>query len=387
MRRSLGIVALLTACGGPSAPPAVTPEPVVGPAPATCADVGVILRGPAGGNDEAGGPAREAAIAKACEIDRWPAAVIACVASTPQPRTCLDQLTEAQASRLEDAMVVWGGDDGDHDDDDGDHHDHDHDADAAPHLSCADAIGDAGVFPPTLGDKAPERAWTVAQRRRIVVEHCTHEHWSEATKQCLQAAGDAAAVAACLAADTQIALGELTKELGEVDRLAGKIAKAMRSPSTITCKHVVATHYGDARWKARLGGHPPAERKQIIAASRDRLHKACSAEPWEARLRACIVVGGAELCLRAYGLHGWGYPATGTVTSTGIAACDAYGELIERLLSCPAIPADSREAMRRHLEQLTATLAAVPDDQRGQVATTCDAGAEAVKQALAATCP
>jgi hypothetical protein len=43
--------------------------------------------------------------------------------------------------------------------------------------------------------------------------------------------------------------------------------------------------------------------------------------------------------------------------------------------------------MRRHLEQPTATLAAVPDDQRGQVATTCDAGAEAVKQALAATCP
>src|SRR5207302_1607859 len=104
-------------------------------APSTCTDVGVILRGPVEGGDDAG-RAREAAIANACEIDKWPAVVVDCVTSNRKPDSCLAQLGHKQRAAYDDKLAAWtsqyggsdyGGEDADASPDD-----------AIPEVSCAD---------------------------------------------------------------------------------------------------------------------------------------------------------------------------------------------------------------------------------------------------------
>src|SRR5512140_1018535 len=97
----------LAACG--SKPPKA--EPIIGhqvpkTAPATCADIGVILRGRVDGGDDAG-RAREAAIANACEIDHWSAQVVDCVATERKPDPCLDKLSEKQRGSYNEKLAAW----------------------------------------------------------------------------------------------------------------------------------------------------------------------------------------------------------------------------------------------------------------------------------------
>src|ERR1700761_3539788 len=88
MRAALLIVA---ACGGTAPPPALPPAPPRAIAKTSCADAGVILRGVIEAQSPDAGRDREAAIARACTADHWPAAALDCIGSSRSPEACLDQ--------------------------------------------------------------------------------------------------------------------------------------------------------------------------------------------------------------------------------------------------------------------------------------------------------
>ena len=94
---------VVVACGGT---PVHEPVAPVAAAP-TCSDVGVILRGAINGESTEAGPAREAAIAQACETDHWPGDVIQCVTANRKPASCLDKLATPQRVAYEDKLAAW----------------------------------------------------------------------------------------------------------------------------------------------------------------------------------------------------------------------------------------------------------------------------------------
>ena len=387
MYRALGLV-LLVACGGGAQP---APPPVAAtPARATCSDVGVLLRGGVGGDPDVSGPRKEALIAKGCVDDRWSQAVIDCVASTPSARAeaCLDQLDVKQRTAWDARMQHFREQHGDPDlpfASEGEH-DHDHDLVAAsapdPHVECTHAAADPSSFPPALGDKSDEREWTENVRRGWLLEECDHG-WSETLKRCLRgSAGNAGKTEACVAAHLPAGeRAELTKKLTELDRLASKIAAAKQKPATIGCKQVVARHYGDARWKAKLDGYKPAERKKMIAASRAKMLADCKDQGWADTLRACIVAGGDEPCFASYGMRlRWGFPAAGVVTTIGVAECDAYRAAVMKIATCDKLPQQSRDALVRSFDEMQAQMASLPAADRAKSATSCAAGIDAIAQ-------
>src|SRR5687767_8510725 len=95
--RTPPVVLLLLAAGctkpapvtGPTAPLAAPAAPQ--PAAVTCGDAGVLLRGSVDDQKQAG-PAKEAAIARTCKLEQWPAEVLRCIGEQPQARPCLDKL-------------------------------------------------------------------------------------------------------------------------------------------------------------------------------------------------------------------------------------------------------------------------------------------------------
>ena len=100
---------LVVACGS-SEPvrraPIAPAGPKPAPAPITCGDAGVILRGTLD-DAKASGPIKEAAIASACLHDKWPASVLACVGSTPDAKSCLDALARPQLAGLDRLLRAW----------------------------------------------------------------------------------------------------------------------------------------------------------------------------------------------------------------------------------------------------------------------------------------
>src|SRR5262249_7159504 len=127
---------------------------------------------------------------------------------------------------------------------------------------------------------------------------------------------------------------------------------------------------------------------KMIAVSRDRMKKACTADKWSDTLRACVSVGGGDGCFAAAGgdAHAWGFPASGVAISTGVAACDEWGKEVTKLASCDKLPQASRDALRQAYEQLQQSWATMPADQRAGLAEACKAATDAVHQ-LGAMCP
>jgi hypothetical protein len=377
VRAPLGLLVVAACAGKQAPPPASKPAPVQA---ADCTDVGVVMRGEIESDDPAAGPAKEQVFASSCRREQWSQSIIDCIASTLRPTSCLDKLDEAQRVAFEDRLQRW------HDD----YHEPDDDPDdAGPALTCDDVLGDVAVFDPPIAADAPERAWHVAQRKAWLHEECDHG-WSEVARACIVIAlrvDDRAAANRCLTsqldADEQ---DEMKKQLAEYARLAGKIAAAKQKPRAITCKHVVATHYGAAAWKQKLDGFSAAARKKMIAASRDRMTKACTAESWDDTLRACLVARGGETCFATHGMRlRWGYPAAGTVTSTGIAECDAYAAAVARITACPEIPETSRDTLASAQQQMLAQIAGAPADRRAQMASSCTAGVESIESVIKAS--
>lgn len=338
---------------------------------ATCSDAGVILRGEVSSDDDDAGPAKEKAIATACEDGRWPQAVIDCVAATPDPQQCLDELDDERRAAYEQRMRSWSDEFGEGDGDFA--------SAALLPIECDDLIGDgAAYYPPSK-----QGAWVQTRRHEVLHESCDHD-WTEPLKECLEAAaGDAKQLDACMKQHLPPdELAALVKALAELDRLDDRIEAAKKKPATITCAKVVAAHYGDAAWKQKLDGFKPAERKKMIAASRALMTKACTADKWDATLRACVVAGGEDTCFEGTSRRRWGLPATGAVTSVGIRECDDYSAEVTKLTSCQNLPAAARDSIQRSQHQMLAEIARVPAAERARMASSCQAAMDAIAMSL-----
>jgi hypothetical protein len=252
---------------------------------------------------------------------------------------------------------------------------------APAELACEDAIGEPARYPPAVSPDAPERAWLLRVRQRLLVHECGHG-WSAQLKGCLANAHTDGDVARCL--DDELAAAErdeLTGELVALDQLVARMAAAQAHPAALDCTRVVAGHYGDARWRGKLSSYSVAQRQTLIAASRTRMLKACIDGAWSNTLRACIVAGGDNTCFEAFGMAlSWGFPAAGVVDTTGIADCDAYGKTIERILACDALPAATRDALRAMYAKTKAAMAGATTADRAKLATSCKAGRDAIEQ-------
>ncbi len=383
----LALVAVIVACGGTSPSPA-PPIAHHAPAPAapTCADVGVILRGPIEAADDPAqaGRAREAAIANACEIDRWPRDVIDCVASKPQASACLAKLTDEQRASYDDKLAAWsdkwGGDSYGGDDYGGVAGGVD-----APDVECAEAVKNAGGFPPAVKLAADDVTWDGAMRKHALEQLCDADAWPNTLRECMSTIPPDN-VEACMQGLAGEAHARIAARLGEIDAVAGKLVDARKQPKKITCDKAVAAHYADARWRDKLDWVKGTDRTKMIAESRDRMKKACVHDKWNDTLRACVTVGGGDDCFAAGNLGAWGFPAAGVAIATGIAECDTWGQAITKLALCDKIPQSTRDALMQTYAQLAQQAAQMPADQRAGMADACKAATDAVKQ-LGATCP
>jgi hypothetical protein len=254
-----------------------------------------------------------------------------------------------------------------------DPHDHDHDHDDIEY-SCEDVIRDLASYPPALPDNAPERDWNLAIRAHILEEDCEHM-WTYDDKQCLATKGPASCVA--------LLPNDIGERLTMLTKLGEKIAEAQGKPATIGCKQVVDAHYGTARWQGRLEGFPAKERNQMIADSRVLMQKACKIEAWRPATRACLSLGGGDLCFFNTNIRRmWGYPADGSVRTLGIPDCDAYDAAVTRLATCQKLPEHARHALARLNASLKAQIASASPAERVQRGQGCRAGLETVEGVL-----
>lgn len=375
------VVVVVAACGAPPAAPAKvianTPPPAA-PALATCKDAGIILRGPISSGSEEAGRAREQTIEKACRDDKWPQAMIDCVASTAHPDDCLAKLADPQRTAYGERLETWNDEYGGGEDAaDGNYHM------TLPVVDCANLMLDTSHYAPVLDDTAPERAWQLEARTGFLLEACDHD-WPDSLKQCIETAGhESAELARCLAhelsADEQQALD---KQLADVSALAAKLAAAKKKPASITCTKAVAAHYADAQWKQKLDGYKPDERKKMIATSRKLMTTTCTADKWDDTMRACIVLRGGDVCFDGRNKRKWGYPATGAVTAVGVAECDEYAAAVAKLTACNMLPQAARDSIVRSQQQMLAEIARVPAGERAKMGESCKAGMDAIAMSL-----
>jgi hypothetical protein len=382
MKRGLVIAWVMVGCGGTPAPaPQTIGHQVATPAAATCTDVGVILRGRVDTGEDAG-RAREAAIANACETDKWSPAVVECVAGNKKPDTCLARLDEKQRAAYDEKLQAWstqyGGSDYGGDTDDP--------PPPQPDVTCADAVAPSDLGPPLpkLGDADAKLDRKL--RAHVLEQLCDDDAWDEEVVSCL---GPDSSMdrGTCLLKLPSASQDHVTAKLGEIDALVGKLDAARKKKPD--CKKAVATHYADSQWKGKLAHIKGKDRTKMIAQSRDRMAKACTAEKWDDTTRACVVVGGGGDCFdeSATGKR-WGFPAQGVVVAVGIPECDAWGAEVAKLMTCDKLPQSSRDAIKQAYEQATGMWAAAADDERASIATACKSVTDAVIQARASVgCP
>jgi hypothetical protein len=367
-------IVLVVACGGSTLAPApVATPPAVDPV--TCHDASVILRGPIVGEDDHAGPARESAILRSCEGDRWAPEVLACIGKERKPSDCLAKLTDQQHQNYDAKLGTWeaqfGGSEygslvGEELGDD-------------KFVDCAELIDDVSRYAPPYDDKVPERDWQTAQRKKLVETSCNASGWTEQTKECVVASKDPLSTEVCL--DKEVSAKQLTLQLTELDGVAAKIAAAKKQARSITCDKAVAAHYADARWKERLKDAKPADKRRQITASRVAMQKACTADHWDDTTRACIVVSDAQRCypnaLR------WGYPALIAATVPNLPdECGMYKAAVDRIATCDALPTSSRDAMKQAFDQAAAGWSGLDAESLKTLAPACRADADAMVQAF-----
>ena len=379
------LAVVLAACGSkpPPVPPIIGHE-VPKTAPATCSDIGVILRGPVNGGDDAG-RAREAVIANACEIDKWSTQVLDCVASERKPDACLDKLSEKQRDGYTAKLAVWSeqyggnGYGGSEYGNDG--------MDAPPEISCYDAAGAAELYTPLPKVDAGDEVWDRTLRKHAIEDLCETDAWDESVRTCLGPTPDIDN-SACLQELPVDQRNRVSAKLGEIDALVGKVVDARKKKPD--CKKVVAAHYADAQWKGKADHVKGKDRTKMIAESRAAMTKACTAEKWSDTTRACLVVTDGESCFATAGVthNKWGFPATGVMVSTGIPECDQWGQEVQKLAACDKFPPESRDAILEAYETASKSFASAGKDERATIASTCKSIIDAVKQARTSVgCP
>lgn len=334
----------------------------------------MLLRGRVSSEDTAAGPARESAILRACEGDRWDQKILTCLGSTTDTERCTKQLTDQQRDNLRAKLDTWTAQYGANDEGD----------ESTPetrYVDCAELVDDVASYAPPLDDTSPERDWQIPQRKVLVEKTCNTEGWSEATRECLLAGRDPVSVEACLRAEDPAKL--LVHQLTDLDRHATLIADAKKKPASISCDRVAVAHYGDARWKDRLTKLAPAERRRQIASSRAALAKRCKTERWSDTIRACIVTADDPQCYP--NAASWSYPALIAAPLPNLPVeCGLYKAAIERLAQCDAVPQVSRDAMKQAFDQASAGWAALPAAEAQALAAACKAGADAIDVSFAA---
>jgi hypothetical protein len=363
----LWLVAVVAACG--SSPPPAQPiknTPTV--ESVSCQDASVILRGQVTVDDPKAGPARESAILRSCNDDKWPPAILACVGTENKPADCLGKLSQQQTDNLQAKLELWQSQYGTDAEDKGDPSD--------VYVDCSQLIDDVSRYAPPFD---VERDWQVASRKRLIENTCNIEGWSEDIKRCVLAATDIAGTTVCL--QLEPSAPKLTQQLVDIDGVAGKIAAAKKKPASIACAKVVATHYADPRWKGRLTAAEGRARKQQIQASRAEMQKVCAAEAWSDTQRACIVVNDEPRCYE--NAQRWGYPALLGAKTTGMPDdCATYKAAMDRIIACDALPQSSRDAMREAFSEATKMWTNLSPDDAKQIAPICKSGVDSMLNAF-----
>jgi len=240
--------------------------------------------------------------------------------------------------------------------------------------ACEDVIRDLAQYPPALADDAPERDWNLAIRGHVLEDDCEHV-WTWEDKHCL--------VKQSPAVCGPKLPNEIVDRLTKLNELGTKIGELRAAPKAITCAKVVAAHYAPIRWQGRLEGFSQKQKNQMISGSRKIMQKTCTADKWGANTRACLVLGGADLCFFDTNIqHDWGYPANGSVGALGIPECDAYDGVMTKLMSCSKVPAHARDTLRKIHDELKANIASAPLADRLKRAPGCGVAITTVENIL-----
>jgi len=387
MRFRLALV-VLAACGPKPAPSAThmkrpPDQPVVAkPAPVTCAEAAVILRGTV--EEAQAGPEKERVIATACTTDTWAQDVLTCVGSKPQPGNCIDGLTDAQRAAYGKALAAWNDK---FPDEYVVYEETGWEPPPPPRVfSCRDSLGDAAAYAPAITATGEDKELAVALRTPVIKAQCTASAWGAEAIKCLQDSPPET----CRSKLEPPAQKALVEKLSESDKLFAKIVATKTKPAAFDCKRVVALHYSDAAWKGKLADRKPKERTKLIADSRTAMTKACTGDKWSANQRACIVAGGGDACFAAAGQSAmrWGFPALTVAGKTGIVECDLLIAHIEQFARCDKAPQSVRDAYKQAAEQMVTMWGQMPADQRAQAPAQCKQADEAIRSsATAIGCP
>ena len=387
MRVAFALVFL--ACSSPPlpqrspAPIAAVARPVATkPAPVTCGEAGVILRGKVG-DDKIAAPEKEATIARACLRGKWPAEVLACVGSSRQPKTCLDQLTADQRSGYLKLLAGWNDLFPDEEVAELDRRvpvEEEHDP-----VDCIKASAPSQHLTPRLAQTGTDLTFAIAIRADAVEMAC--DDWSNAIRSCFADAVPST-IDSCRKALQPDQAKLLTDKLAESDALLAKIATLAKKAGAADCTKVVAAHYSDAQWRARGPVWSPkaaALRRKMVADSRAAMKKACGTEKWSAYLRACLVAGGFDECFLAasYSTTRWTFPAAGVFVKTGIAECDAYATSLQKLGTCDKMPAGSVESLQHTFARQAFGYAMGSAAERTAAAPLCKQANEAMRRTAA----
>ena len=359
------LVLLVAACGSQAAAPRPAPTPppapiaidtAARPAPVTCGDAGVLLRGAVDDERDAG-PEKEAAIANACLHHEWSREVIDCVGSSTTPRDCLARLTPAQSALYRKQLVSWLDAYPDEE------LDEDHEELVEKYVECRHGIGDVLQYAPAVSATGTQRELAVSLRRYHLLELC--EDWDQDVRQCFNEGKAPTVCRVLLEADEERAVVDT---LVDIDAVLARVAARKGPP---TCDRVVKTHYANARWKGVLAKLKPAVRARVIAESRKRMRAACSSEAWSETVRACIVADAGEACFHASGIATWGFPPSAVAIKTGITECDAYGDALRALVKCKSIPRKAAQSMLDSFQREAAVYANMSGPQRMAAASSC----------------
>lgn len=346
----------IAACGGTAPPTPIANKPRH--ADVTCDEAAVILRGPVSGQDPDAGPAKEAAIKRACVDQRWDPKVLECVGQSIHPASCAEQLTDQQRDDLEAKLDVWQGQYPDRrpTEEDPD--------DPAADLGVPACDEAAATLAPVLAPQPMvDPDWQRPRRIELIKRSCQDDGWPAATRACATDADPNACVDERAPA--------LRQKLTGVNDLAGKLVTAKQKPAAITCAAVAAAHYADKHTK------PKKLSVAEVKASRAELQRVCMADAWDEDTRACIVVTDARTCY-AQPMR-WSYPA---LIASGY--CDLYKAAADRLGACDKYPAETRTALNdgiATIEQNWANPNLSPDDRKTWD-DACRAGFEALSSML-----
>jgi hypothetical protein len=376
VRNHLPLFLLVAACsGGTKNPkqPETVPEPVAtaDAAPPSLAELcpRVVEKFRAEVKDQ---PPDE--VAKVAEIlgrhcAAWPRATVECLVTAVEENqnSCLDPLSEEQRvaffGEIQNTMSPEG-------------------------PSCKDVVFDIKDWAKVPdGIAASDVALVTAISQPPVSTSC-QSAWEDATIKCV--VEKAGPPRACLdqQADVAKSLGD---DLAARDALFAAAAKYKATDKKIACKAVVEAHYGDKRWKNKMPTVAAKDRKKLIKASAAAMAAACAEEAWTPFLRGCVIAAKSEeqrnWCLQTDEYAGyWGYPAQSVapkenpVGSTGIAACDQYVALVEKLMTCPKFPADGKAGMKESLDAMKQGITpAMPEDAKAATMDACKTAIGAIR--------